>query len=56
MAAIEDTGTVSVPGVPPISEEVLSVIRQELAIHTDELFGVEHYVFTREILWRVHNE
>ncbi len=46
----EDASSVSVPSLEPISNEVQSTIQQQLAVHTDEMFGLEHYVITREAL------
>ena len=44
VGATEDECSVSVPPIPSVS------VRQQLGVHTDELFGVEHFVIVREIL------
>ncbi len=46
----EDLRSVSVPSLSPISDTAYSTLQQQLAIRTDNLFGIEHYILTREIL------
>ena len=54
---VDEDNTVTVPDLPlyVLSEQRKHILREELTLHHDDTYGVEHYVLTRHFIFRCHS-
>ena len=54
---MDKDNTVTFPDLPSyvLSEQQKHILREELARHHDDTYGVEHYVLTRHFIFKCHS-